>query len=134
MIAVIYESRPNVTIDAGTLCLKSGNVAILRGGSEALQTSKALFDGLKRGIASAGLPQGAVQLVPTADRAAVGAILSGLNNSIDLIIPRGGKSLVARVQSEARAPVLSHLDGICHVYVDDDADLEKATALSLIHI
>lgn len=131
VIAVIYESRPNVTIDAGALCLKSGNVAILRGGSEALQTSKALFDCLKQGMVKAGLPQGAVQLVPTTDRAAVGAILAGLNGSIDLIIPRGGKSLVARVQSEARAPVLSHLDGICHVYIDRDADLEKAIAITV---
>ena len=131
VIAVIYESRPNVTIDAGALCLKSGNAAILRGGSEALETSKALYACLKEGLVSANLPKTAVQLVPTADRAAVGAILSGLDGAVDLIIPRGGKSLVARVQSEARAPVLSHLDGICHVYVDGDADLEKAVAITV---
>ena len=131
VIAVIYESRPNVTIDAGALCLKSGNAAILRGGSEALETSKALYACLREGLASAALPEAAVQLVPTTDRAAVGAILSGLDGAVDFIIPRGGKSLVARVQSEARAPVLSHLDGICHVYVDGGADPDKAVAITV---
>ncbi|MEL7491288.1 MAG: glutamate-5-semialdehyde dehydrogenase [Pseudomonadota bacterium] len=131
VIAVIYESRPNVTIDAGALCLKSGNAAILRGGSEALNTSKALHDQLQQGLTDAGLPTACVQLVPTADRAAVGMILGGLNGDVDLIIPRGGKSLVARVQAEARAPVLSHLDGLCHVYVDKDADIEKAVAITV---
>lgn len=131
VIAVIYESRPNVTIDAGALCLKSGNAAILRGGSEAIETSKALHNCLVAGLREAGLPETAVQLVPTTDRAAVGAILSGLDGAIDLIIPRGGKSLVARVQDEARAPVLSHLDGVCHVYVDRDADIDKAVAITV---
>lgn len=131
VIAVIFESRPNVTIDAGALCLKSGNAAILRGGSEAIETSKQLHACMKQGLARAGLPETCVQLVPTTDRAAVGAILSGLEGAIDLIVPRGGKSLVARVQEEARAPVLSHLDGICHVYVDGDAGLDKAVAITL---
>lgn len=131
VIAVIFESRPNVTIDAGALCLKSGNAAILRGGSEAIKTSKALHACLKQGLTAAGLPETCVQLVPTTDRAAVGAILSGLEDAIDLIVPRGGKSLVARVQEEARAPVLSHLDGICHVYVDSDADIDKAVAITI---
>jgi glutamate-5-semialdehyde dehydrogenase len=129
VIAIIYESRPNVTIDAGILCLKSGNAAILRGGSEAIETSRALHRCLQRGINTAGLPDAAVQFVPTTDRGAVGAILSGLNGAIDLIIPRGGKSLVDRVQREARAPVLSHLDGICHVYVDKHADFAKAVTI-----
>ena len=129
VIAVIYESRPNVTIDAGALCLKSGNVAILRGGSEAFATSQALNVCLQQGLSAAGLPEGAIQLVQTTDRAAVGEILAGLNGAIDLIIPRGGKSLVARVQEEARAPVLSHLDGVCHVYVDRDANVETAVSI-----
>ncbi|MHA7872521.1 MAG: glutamate-5-semialdehyde dehydrogenase [Hyphococcus sp.] len=131
VIAVIYESRPNVTIDAGSLCLKSGNAAILRGGSEAFETSKALHERLSRGLREAGLPETAVQLVPTTDRAAVGAILAGLDGAVDLIIPRGGKSLVARVRDEARTAVLSHLDGVCHVYVDRDADIEKAIAITV---
>ncbi|MEM9616610.1 MAG: glutamate-5-semialdehyde dehydrogenase [Pseudomonadota bacterium] len=131
VIAVIFESRPNVTVDAGALCLKSGNAAILRGGSEAIKTSKALHACLKQGLTAAGLPETCLQLVPTRDRAAVGAILSGLEGTIDLIVPRGGKSLVARVQKDARAPVLSHLDGICHVYVDGDADIDKAVAITV---
>ena len=126
VIAIIYESRPNVTVDAGAICLKAGNAAILRGGSECIGTSKALFDCLAQGVVESGLPEEAVQFVDTTDRAAVGAILSGLEGNVDLVIPRGGKSLVARVQSEARAPVLSHLDGICHVYVDGAADPIKA--------
>ena len=126
VIAIIYESRPNVTVDAGAICLKAGNAAILRGGSECIGTSKALFDCLAQGAVESGLPENVVQFVDTTDRAAVGAILSGLEGKVDLVIPRGGKSLVARVQSEARAPVLSHLDGICHVYIDGAADPEKA--------
>jgi len=129
VIAIIYESRPNVTIDAGALCLKSGNASILRSGSEALETSRALHQCMMEGLRHAGIPEQAIQLVPTSDRGAVGAILSGLDGAIDLIIPRGGKSLVERVQREARAPVLSHLEGICHVYVDEHADLAKAIAI-----
>ena len=131
VIAVIYESRPNVTIDAAALCLKSGNAAILRGGSEALHSSTALYECFKQGLGVSGLPETTIQLVPTPDRAAVGAILGGLNGTVDLVIPRGGKSLVARVQAEARTPVLSHLDGVCHVYVDRDADIEKAVAIAV---
>jgi len=129
VIAIIYESRPNVTTDAAALCLKSGNAAILRGGAEAFETSKALHRCFVEGVKARGLPAGAVQFVPTTDRAAVGDILGGLGGAIDLIIPRGGKSLVARVQKEARAPVLGHLEGVCHVYVDGAADLEKAVAI-----
>ncbi len=117
VIGVIFESRPNVTADAGALCLKAGNAAILRCGSESLRTSSAIADALRAGLVSAGLPADAVQLVPTADRAAVGLMLAGLDGCIDVIVPRGGKSLVARVQSEARVPVFAHLEGICHVYV-----------------
>ncbi len=126
VIAIIYESRPNVTADAAALCIRSGNAAILRGGSECLLTNAALHASVVKGLAAAGLPPSCVQVVKTADRAAVGAILSGLDHNIDLIIPRGGKSLVARVQAEARAPVLGHLEGLNHVYVDRDADLAKA--------
>ena len=130
VIGIIYESRPNVTVDAGALCLMSGNACILRGGSEALATSKALHAAFIAGIASEGLPADAVQLVDTSDRAAVGAML-GAAGLIDIIIPRGGKGLVARVQAEARVPVLAHLDGICHVYIDRDADADKAEAIAL---
>ncbi len=126
VIGIIYESRPNVTADAGALCLKSGNAAILRGGSDALRSSSTIVAALRRGLASVGLPEDAIQLVPTTDRAAVGAMLTGLGGTIDVIVPRGGKSLVARVQSEARVPVFSHLEGICHVYVDAAADLAMA--------
>ena len=129
VIGIIYESRPNVTADAGGLCLKSGNAAILRGGSDAFLSSSALVAAMRRGLASAGLPEDAVQLVPTADRAAVGAMLTGLGGDIDVIVPRGGKSLVARVQSDARVPVFSHLEGICHVYVDAAADLDMAVKI-----
>ncbi len=129
VIGIIYESRPNVTADAGALCLKAGNAAILRGGSDALRSSSVIVAALRRGLASAGLPQDAVQLVPTPDRAAVGAMLTGLSGAIDVIVPRGGKSLVARVQTEARVPVFSHLEGICHVYVDKAADLDMAVAI-----
>ena len=126
VIAIIYESRPNVTADAAALCIRSGNAAILRGGSECLRTNLALHGAVVKGLAAAGLPASCVQVVRTTDREAVGAILSGLDRNIDLIIPRGGKSLVARVQAEARAPVLGHLEGLNHVYIDRDADLAKA--------
>ena len=131
VIAVIYESRPNVTVDAAAIAVKAGNAVILRGGSECIRTSKILFDCLQDGLIANGLPKEAAQFVETSDRAAVGEILSGLGGKIDLVIPRGGKSLVARVQSEARAPVLSHLDGVCHVYLDRDADLKKAVDITL---
>ncbi len=129
VIAMIYESRPNVTIDAAAIAIKSGNAIILRGGSECVKTNKAMFECFHTALVLAGLPGDAAQFVKTTDRSAVGAILSGLGGRIDLVIPRGGKSLVARVQAEARAPVLSHLDGICHVYVDRDADIDKAVAI-----
>jgi glutamate-5-semialdehyde dehydrogenase len=131
VIGIIYESRPNVTADAGALCLKSGNVVILRGGSESLHSSRAIHAALVEGLEAAGLPAAAIQLVPTKDRAAVGHMLSGLNGTIDMIVPRGGKSLVARVQAEARVPVLAHLEGICHTYVHEKADLAMARALVL---
>lgn len=126
VIGIIYESRPNVTADAAALCLKSGNAVILRGGSDSAHSSAAIVAALQEGLRVAGIPGETVQLVPTTDRAAVGMMLAGLSGVIDLIIPRGGKSLVARVQTEARVPVLAHLEGICHVYVDADADTEKA--------
>jgi glutamate-5-semialdehyde dehydrogenase len=125
VVGIIYESRPNVTVDAGVLCLMSGNAAILRGGSEAINSSRALHLALVRGIAAAGLPEDAIQLVQQTDRALVGAMLKA-QGLIDIIIPRGGKTLVARVQDEARVPVLAHLDGICHTYVDGAADATKA--------
>ena len=129
VIGVIYESRPNVTIDAAAICIKAGSAAILRGGSDCLATATALFAPFMEGVAAAGLPPHVAQLVETPDRAAVGAMLAGADGAIDLVIPRGGKSLVARVQVEARAPVLSHLDGVCHVYVDAAADLDKAISI-----
>jgi glutamate-5-semialdehyde dehydrogenase len=122
VIGIIYESRPNVTADAGALCLKSANPVILRGGSESLQSSVAIHACLLEGLKAAGLPAGAVQLVPTTDRAAVGMMLAGLDQQINVIVPRGGRSLVERVQKEARVPVIGHLEGLCHVYVDKDAD------------
>jgi glutamate-5-semialdehyde dehydrogenase len=131
VIAIIYESRPNVTTDAAALCVKSGNAAILRGGSEAFETSSALHARFVAGLDHAGLPPDAVQFIATTDRAAVGEILSGLDGAVDLIIPRGGKSLVARVAAEARAPVLGHLEGVCHVYIDRDADIDKAVAITV---
>jgi glutamate-5-semialdehyde dehydrogenase len=130
VIGIIYESRPNVTADAGALCLMSGNAVILRGGSEALATSKAIHAALVEGIVSEGLPADAIQLVPVTDRAVVGAMLTA-HDAIDIIIPRGGKTLVARVQHEARVPVLAHLDGINHIYVAGDADPAKATAIAV---
>ncbi|MER2606544.1 MAG: glutamate-5-semialdehyde dehydrogenase [Siculibacillus sp.] len=126
VIGIIYESRPNVTADAGGLCLKAGNAAILRGGSDGFRSSEAVVTAMRRALAAAGLPEDAVQLVPTRDRAAVGAMLAGLSGNVDVIVPRGGKSLVARVQQDARVPVFSHLEGICHVYVDKAADLAMA--------
>ncbi|QPH53242.1 glutamate-5-semialdehyde dehydrogenase [Pontivivens ytuae] len=125
VIGVIYESRPNVTADAGALCLKSGNAVILRGGSESFHSSGAIHACLVEGLRAAGLPEAAVQLVPTRDRAAVGEMLT-MTDHIDVIVPRGGKGLVGRVQAEARVPVFAHLEGICHVYLDGAADLEKA--------
>ena len=129
VIGIIYESRPNVTADAGALAMKSGNAAILRGGSDSLRSSAAIVAALRRGLAAAGLPEDAIQMVPTSDRDAVGLMLEGLDGSIDLIVPRGGKSLVARVQSEARVPVFSHLEGVCHVYVHERADPDMAAAI-----
>jgi glutamate-5-semialdehyde dehydrogenase len=129
VIGIIYESRPNVTCDAGALCLKSGNVAILRGGSESHQSSAAIHACLVAGLRAAGLPEACIQLVPTTDRAAVGYMLSAMTDSIDVIVPRGGKSLVARVQQEARVPVIGHLEGNCHVYVDRAADLNMARTI-----
>ncbi|WP_205583045.1 MULTISPECIES: glutamate-5-semialdehyde dehydrogenase [Burkholderiaceae] len=125
VIGIIYESRPNVTIDAAALCLKSGNAAILRGGSEALECNAALAKLISEGLEAAGLPQEAVQVVATADRAAVGKLIT-MTDYVDVIVPRGGKSLIARLMEEARVPMIKHLDGICHVYVDDRADLVKA--------
>jgi glutamate-5-semialdehyde dehydrogenase len=131
VIGVIYESRPNVTADAGGLCLKAGNAAILRGGSESLRSSMAIHACLVAGLKAAGLPEAAISLVATADRAAVGAMLAGLDGNIDVIVPRGGKSLVARVQHEARVPVFAHLEGIVHVFIHKDADLDMAKRVLL---
>ncbi len=129
VIGIIYESRPNVTADAGGLCLKAGNAAILRGGSESFHSSRAIHACLVAGLRAAGLPEAAIQLVPTTDRDAVGHMLAGLGGNVDVIVPRGGKSLVGRVQSEARVPVFAHLEGICHTYVDRGADLDMAVAI-----
>ncbi len=126
VVGIIYESRPNVTADAGALCLKSGNAVILRGGSESQHSSRAIHECLLMGLRAAQLPEAAIQLVPTPDRAAVGKMLSGMVDYIDVLVPRGGKSLVARVQQEARVPVIGHLEGLCHVYVDKDADIAMA--------
>jgi glutamate-5-semialdehyde dehydrogenase len=130
VIGIIYESRPNVTADAGGLALKSGNAAILRGGSESFHSSRALVAALGEGLSSAGLPEAAIQLVPTRDRAAVGLML-GMNEHIDIVVPRGGRSLIERVQRESRIPVIAHLEGICHTYVDGAADPRKARAIVL---
>jgi glutamate-5-semialdehyde dehydrogenase len=129
VIGIIYESRPNVTADAGGLSLKSGNAVILRGGSESHHSTGAIHACLMTGLKKAGLPETAIQLVPTTDRAAVGEMLKGLNGNIDVIVPRGGKSLVARVQKEARVPVFAHLEGVCHVYVHGQANLEMARSI-----
>jgi glutamate-5-semialdehyde dehydrogenase len=129
VVGIVYESRPNVTADAGALCLKSGNASILRGGSESLRSSTAIHACLAAGLAAAALPETAVQLVPTTDRAAVGAMLAGLDGRITVLVPRGGKSLVERVRREGRVPVIGHLEGNCHVYVDRAADLDMARAV-----
>jgi glutamate-5-semialdehyde dehydrogenase len=129
VIGIIYESRPNVTADAGALALKAGNAVILRGGSDSYRSSWAIHAAMTGGLREAGLPADAIALVPTRDRAAVGIMLQGLNGTIDVIVPRGGKSLVARVQSEARVPVFAHLEGVCHVYVDNTAKLDMATSI-----
>jgi glutamate-5-semialdehyde dehydrogenase len=126
VVGVIFESRPNVTADAGALCLKAGNASILRPGSESIHSSRAIHVALARGLTAAELPEDAIQIVPTTDRAAVGLMLKGLDGAIDVIVPRGGKRLVGRVQAEARVPVFSHLEGICHVYVHAPADLDMA--------
>ncbi|MBS0379866.1 MAG: glutamate-5-semialdehyde dehydrogenase [Proteobacteria bacterium] len=131
VIGIIYESRPNVTADAGALCLKSGNAVILRGGSESERSSRALHECLVQGLEAAGLPATCIQLVPTRDRAAVGYLLAGMTEYLDVIVPRGGKELVERVQKEARVPVIGHLEGNCHVYVDRDADLSMARVITL---
>jgi glutamate-5-semialdehyde dehydrogenase len=131
VVGIIYESRPNVTADAAALCLKAGNAAILRGGSESQRSNIATHEAITTGLAKAGLPEAAIQLVPTRDRAAVGMMLAGLDGAIDVIVPRGGKSLVERVQKEARVPVFAHLEGLCHTYVDRDADLDMAVKVVL---
>ena len=131
VIGVIFESRPNVAADAGVLCLKSGNAVILRGGSDSFRSCRAIHDCLVQGLREAGLPEAAITLVPTRDRAAVGLLLSGLNGGIDVIVPRGGKSLVARVEAEARVPVFAHLEGVNHVYVDRTAKLDMAKSIVL---
>jgi glutamate-5-semialdehyde dehydrogenase len=131
VVGIIYESRPNVTADAASLCLKAGNAAILRGGSESYRSNQAIHAALMEGMRAASLPETAIALVPTRDRTAVGMMLSGLDGTIDVIVPRGGKSLVARVQAEARVPVFAHLEGICHVYVDKAAKLDMARTIML---
>jgi glutamate-5-semialdehyde dehydrogenase len=129
VIGIIYESRPNVTADAAGLCLKSGNAAILRGGSEAIHSNQAIAACVHQGLREAGLPETAVQVISTTDRAAVGELIT-MREYVDVIVPRGGKSLIARIAEEARVPVIKHLDGICHVYIDDEADLEKAIRIA----
>jgi glutamate-5-semialdehyde dehydrogenase len=131
VVAVVYESRPNVTADAGVLCIKAGNAVILRGGSESFRSSGAIHKALVEGLSAEGLPADAIQLVPTRDRAAVGHLLTGLNGNVDVVVPRGGKDLVGRVESEARIPVFAHLEGICHVYVHAPADLDMAKKIVL---
>ena len=131
VVGVIYESRPNVTADAAVLCLKAGNAVILRGGSESFRSARAIHAAIVEGLRAAELPEDAIQLVPTRDRAAVGMMLAGLDGSIDVIVPRGGKGLVGRVQAEARVPVFAHLEGVCHVYVDKAADLAMAREIVL---
>ena len=130
VVGIIYESRPNVTIDAASLCLKSGNAAILRGGSEAFHSNQAIARCVRRGLAAAGLPETAVQVIETTDRAAVGELIA-MPEFVDVIVPRGGKGLIERISRDARVPVIKHLDGNCHVYIDDAADLDKAFAIAL---
>ena len=129
VIGIIYESRPNVTADAAALCLKAGNAAILRGGSEALHSNRVIATCIQQGLAAVGLPVDAVQVIDTADRAAVG-VLIGMTEYVDVIVPRGGKGLIERISREARVPVIKHLDGVCHVYIDDHADLDKAIVIA----
>ncbi len=129
VVGIIYESRPNVTADAAALCLKSGNACVLRGGSEAFHSNQAIAASVQRGLEQAGLPADAVQVIATTDRAAVGALIT-MPDYVDVIIPRGGKGLIERISNEARVPVIKHLDGICHIYIDDEADLEKALQVS----
>ncbi|WP_019220748.1 glutamate-5-semialdehyde dehydrogenase [Bartonella senegalensis] len=131
VIGIIYESRPNVTIDASALCLKAGNAAILRGGSDSFHSAHALHCALVKGLEQAGFPKDAIQMVATKDRGAVGEMLKGLEGAIDVIVPRGGKNLVARVQSDARVPIFAHLEGLCHIYIDQSADLEMARDIVL---
>jgi glutamate-5-semialdehyde dehydrogenase len=131
VIGVIYESRPNVTADAGALCLKAGNAVILRGGSDTIRSNLAIHAALVQGLADAGLPEAAIQMVPVTDRAAVGEMLAGLGGTLDVIVPRGGKSLVARVQTEARVPVFAHLEGLCHLVIDKSADLDMARDIAV---
>jgi len=130
VIGIIYESRPNVTVDAAALCLKSGNACILRGGSEAIHSNRAIANCITEGLQAAGLPIAAVQIVETTDRAAVGELIT-MNQYVDVIVPRGGKSLIERISNEAIIPVIKHLDGICHVYIDDAADMDKAIAIAM---
>ena len=130
VVGIIYESRPNVTIDAASLCLKSGNATILRGGSEAIESNRAIATAIAQGLATAGLPESVVQIIDTTDRAAVGELIT-MTEYVDVIVPRGGKSLIARISAEARVPVIKHLDGNCHVYIDDKADLNKAIAIAV---
>ncbi|MGJ8564215.1 MAG: glutamate-5-semialdehyde dehydrogenase [Alphaproteobacteria bacterium] len=131
VIGMIYESRPNVTADAGGLCIKSGNSCILRGGSESARSNRAIHAALIRGLKTVGMPETSIQIIETTDRAAVGHLLSGLGGTVDLIIPRGGKNLISRVQSDARVPVLAHLEGLCHTYINAAADLDKAQKIVL---
>jgi glutamate-5-semialdehyde dehydrogenase len=130
VVGIIYESRPNVTVDAAALCLKSGNATILRGGSEAIHSNRAIAQCVKQGLAKAGLPSAAVQVIETTDRAAVGELLR-MQDYVDVIVPRGGKSLIERVSRESKIPVIKHLDGICHVYIDDQADQTKAINVAI---
>ena len=130
VVGIIYESRPNVTIDAASLCLKSGNATILRGGSEAIESNQAIARCISQGLADAGLPESAVQVVATTDRAAVGELIT-MTEYVDVIVPRGGKSLIERISSDARVPVIKHLDGNCHVYIDGEADIDKAVAIAI---
>jgi glutamate-5-semialdehyde dehydrogenase len=130
VVGIIYESRPNVTIDAASLCLKSGNATILRGGSEAIQSNQAIADCITQGLIEVGLPEAVIQVVNTTDRAAVGELIT-MTDYVDVIVPRGGKSLIERISADARVPVIKHLDGNCHVYIDDRADLQKAVAIAL---
>ncbi len=131
VIGIIYESRPNVTADAAGLCIKSGNAVILRGGSESYESSRALMESLTHGLSVANLPSASVQMVPTRDRDAVGFLLSSMSEYVDVIVPRGGKNLIARVQKDARVPVIGHLEGLCHVYVHRAADIDKAVAITV---